>query len=113
MGEIYFTHPESEFGCIKEDRNLGGAHLFVHKTDIMNATPPPEPGDRVSYTVGEGTDWNRGKPVARNAHIERLLEERQGTDGRPGSSSGCPPASARPQASLQEGLEAPNAHKNV
>ena len=88
MGAIYFTSPESEFGWITEDRNMGGPDLFVHKTDIMNPTPPPERGDRVSYTVGEGTEWNRGKPVARNAHIERLGENRQGTDGRPGSSSG-------------------------
>ena len=76
-GTLKVWDDDRGFGFIQPDD--GGDRLFVHIKSIGEIATRPQPGDRVSYTVGTGRD---GRPAAENVVIaganprDRIAERR-------------------------------------
>ena len=66
---------------IKETRGGKVSRLLLDRWEIRNPTPPPEEGDPVTYTIGDGRGRYHGQRVALNAVIERPrgAERRRGS----------------------------------
>ena len=63
-GELIEWNDERGFGFIRPD--AGGAHLFVHVSQIARIATRPRVGDSLTYTLGRGRD---GGPAAVNVSI--------------------------------------------
>ena len=64
QGTLVVWNDDRGFGFIEPDQ--GGDRLFVHIKSIGEIATRPQPGDRVTYSIGTGRD---GRPAADNVVI--------------------------------------------
>ena len=64
QGTLVVWNDDRGFGFIEPDE--GGDRLFVHIKSIGDIATRPQPGDRVTYSIGTGRD---GRPAADNVVI--------------------------------------------